>query len=63
LVKKPNYEADVLIILACDSGVYTYESLFPTKKIVPALNTIGIGARDGTGNLFLMVDFQDFKKN
>jgi hypothetical protein len=63
LVKKPNYEADVLIILACDSGVYTYESLFPTKKIVPALNTVGIGARDGTGNLFLMVDFQDFKKN
>ena len=62
LVQKPNYDADVLVVLACDSGVYTYESLFPTKRIVPALNTVGIGARDGTGNIFLMVDFQDFKK-
>jgi len=57
LVKKPKYEADVLVVLACDSGVYTLETLFPSKKIVPALNTIGIGARDGQGNIFLMVKF------
>jgi hypothetical protein len=62
LSKKPNYdETDVLIVLACDSGVYTIQTLFPTKKVVPALNTIGIGARDGLGNVFLMVDFQNIK--
>ena len=61
LVKRPKYESDVLVVLACDSGVYTFQSLFPAKKIVPALNTIGIGARDGTGNIFLMVDFRDLK--
>ena len=63
LAKKPKYEAEVLVVLACDSGVFTLQDLFPTKKIVPGLNTIGIGARDNTGNLFLMVDFQDLKKS
>ena len=62
LVKKPNYEGDVLVVLACDSGVYTLQTLFPAKKVIPGLDTIGIGARDGSGNLFLMVNFQDFKK-
>jgi len=57
LAKKPEYHADVLVVLACDSGVYTVQTLFPSKKIVPALNTIGIGARDGQGNIFLMVKF------
>lgn len=57
LVKKPEYEGDVLVILACVSGVFTYQELFPTKKIVPGLNTIGIGARDGQGNLFVMMKF------
>ena len=57
LVKKPQYDADILVVLACDSGVYTLQDLFPSKKIVPALNTIGIGARDGQGSLYLMVKF------
>ena len=56
-VKKPVYEGDVLIILACDAGVYTFQTLFPAKKIIPALNTIGLGARDRQGNIFLMMKF------
>ena len=35
LVKKPDYEGDVLVILACDAGVYTYQALFPFKQIFP----------------------------
>jgi hypothetical protein len=54
LARKPEYESDELVILACDSGVATYQMLFLEKKIIPGLNTIGIGARDGEGNLFLM---------
>jgi len=57
LVKKPEYNGDVLVILACDAGVFTFETLFPDKKIIPALNTIGLGARDGQGNIFLMMKF------
>ena len=57
LVKKPQYDADILVVLACDCGVYTLQTLFPAKKIVAALNTIGVGARDGKGNLFLMMKF------
>lgn len=54
LVKKPEYTSDELVILACDSGVATYQMLFTDKKIIPGLNTIGIGARDSEGNIFLM---------
>jgi hypothetical protein len=52
--KKPNYQADYLIALACDSGVCTLQSLFPGKVVVPALDTIGLGARDVQGNIFIM---------
>jgi hypothetical protein len=55
--KKPEYRADYLIALACDSGVCTLQSLFPNKIVVPALDTIGLGARDAQGNIFLMRRF------
>ncbi len=59
LVKKPEYDADDLVILGCDAGVFTYQMVFPSKKIIAALNTIGFGARDGQGNIFLMKRFHD----
>jgi hypothetical protein len=57
LVKKHDYTADILVVLACDSGVCTTQSLFPTKMIVPALETIGLGAQDRQGNIFIMKKF------
>ena len=45
-VKRRSYDGDYLLILACDSGVFTGQSLFPSKIIVPALNTEGLGAKD-----------------
>jgi hypothetical protein len=56
-VKKPEYHADYLIALACDSGVCTLQSLFPDKIVVPANDTIGLGARVVQGNIFLMKKF------
>jgi len=57
LVKRPKLDADILIVLACDCGINTIQDIYPSKKIVAALNTIGIGARDARGNLYLMVKF------
>jgi hypothetical protein len=56
-VKRHEYEGDFLVVLACDSGVFTVQSLFPNKIVVPALDTIGLGARDSEGNIFLMKKF------
>src|SRR3989304_5047909 len=42
-VKKPEYQADFLVVLACDSGVCTVQTLFPNKIVIPALDTIGLG--------------------
>ena len=57
LVKKPNFDADILVVLACDCGVNTVQDIYSNKKIVAANDTIGIGARDSQGNLYLMVKF------
>lgn len=54
IVKKHEYLADTIVTLACDSGVATLQSLFPSKIIVAGCETIGIGARDFQGNIFLM---------
>jgi hypothetical protein len=55
--KKPEYKGDLLVVLACDSGAYTLQSLFTYKMIIPALNTIGLGARDTQGDIFIMKRF------
>jgi len=54
LVKKPEFNANELLILACDAAVLTFQMLFPSKKVIPALNTVGFGARDSQGNIFIM---------
>jgi len=56
-VKRRSYDGDYLLILACDSGVFTVQSLFPNKVVVPACNTVGLGAKDSRGNIFLMKRF------
>jgi hypothetical protein len=57
LVKKHDYQADILLMLTCDSGVSTAQSLFPNKWVVPANDTIGLGAQDREGNIFIMKKF------
>lgn len=57
LVRKPNYDGDILIVLACDAGVYTLNKLLPEKNVIAALDTMGLGARDGKGTIYLMKRF------
>jgi ferredoxin len=54
IVKKPNYQADMLVSMACDAGLCTLQLLFPTKDVITANDTVGIGARDAQGNIFIM---------
>ncbi len=56
-VKRHEYVGDLLVVLACDSGVFTVQSLFPNKTVIAGLDTIGLGARDSEGNIFLMKKF------
>jgi hypothetical protein len=56
-LKRRSYDGDILVILACDSGVFTVQSHFPTKVVVPACTTVGLGAKDSQGNIFLMKKF------
>jgi len=56
-MRRPDYKAEYLVVLACDSGVFTLQSLFPAKVVVAALDTDGLGARDGQGNIYIMRKF------
>jgi len=53
-LKKDELKGQINIVLACDSGVYNIKKLFPKKKIIPALETIGIGAYNHKGNISLV---------
>lgn len=56
-LKKDELKGDVMLVLACDSGVYNLKKLFPRKKIIPCLETIGLGAYDHKGNIRLVKAF------
>lgn len=56
-VKRHENEAKSLLVLACDAGVFTVQSIFPNKSVIAASDTIGLGARDSFGRIFLMKKF------
>ena len=55
--QRSEFTGEYLVMLACDSGVLTFQTIFPQKVVIPALDTLGIGARDGQGNIFMMRKF------
>jgi hypothetical protein len=57
-LKKGELHGDTTLVLACDSAVYNLRKLFPKRKIVPALKTLGIGAYDHKGHIFLVKKFK-----
>jgi hypothetical protein len=56
-LKKSELKGNATIVLACDSGVYNLKKLFPKKKIIPALKTIGLGAYNHKGKIILVKKF------
>jgi hypothetical protein len=57
-LKKDELKGDITIALACDAGVYNLKKLFPNRKIVQALDTVGLGAYDEKGDLNLVKEFE-----
>ncbi|MCD6478040.1 MAG: hypothetical protein J7K87_03480 [Candidatus Aenigmarchaeota archaeon] len=55
-VVKPH--GNVILVLACDSGYHNIKILFKDKKVIPALDTIGLGAFDEKGDIFLIREFK-----
>ena len=45
-LKKEELYGDTTIVLACVSGIYNLKKLFPKKKIIPGLETVGLAAID-----------------
>jgi len=58
LLKKDELNGDTTIVLSCDAGVYNLKKLFPKRKIINALDTIGLGVFDHKGNLTLIKEFK-----
>ena len=53
MAKKGDYNGDIIVIMACDSGLVSFQSLYPNKRIVAANKTVGLGSRDRNGNIFI----------
>ena len=58
LIKKEEIKGDVIIALTCDAGVYALKKLLPNKKIITALDTIGLGAFDNKMDISLVRKFE-----
>jgi len=56
-VKKETFDGDVIIVFGCDAAIYNVKKLVGDKKVMSALDTIGIGTRDKEGNLSLVKEF------
>jgi len=48
MVKKQrkNLKGNVIVVWGCDSYVYNVRELFPKRKVLPAMTTIGLGVVD-----------------
>jgi len=56
-VKKETFDGEVIIVFACDAGIFNVQRLVKDKKVISALDTIGIGTRDKEGNIDLVKSF------
>jgi len=45
-LKKEELHGDTTIVLACESAVYNLKKIFPNKKIISGLITLGLAALD-----------------
>lgn len=51
-------KGNVVLMLACDAGVRNVERLFKRRKVVSALDTIGLGSFDEKGDIFMIREFK-----
>jgi len=58
LLKKDELNGTSTVVLSCDAGIHNLKKLFPKRKIIGALNTIGLGVYDHQGNLTLVRKFK-----
>ena len=58
VLKQKKIEANTMIILACDAGIYNVKRLFKNQKVIGAVDSIGLGAFDESGNIKLIRRFE-----
>ncbi|MBS3108166.1 hypothetical protein J4468_04605 [Candidatus Woesearchaeota archaeon] len=58
-LKKDELKGDTTIVLACVSGIYNLKKIFPKKKIIPGLKTIGLAAIDKNNKPRLIKRLED----
>jgi hypothetical protein len=48
---------NVAVVLGCDASIHALRTLYPEIKIIPALNTVGLGSWDEEGHVNLVRRF------
>ena len=57
-IKREELKGNVTIALCCSAGVYNLKKLFPKRKIIAGLETVGLAAWNERGNLRLVRKFK-----
>lgn len=50
-------QGDTAVVLGCDASVKAISTLFPEVKVIPALDTVGLGAWDENGKVTIVRKF------
>jgi len=50
-------EGNAAVVLGCDASVKAISTLFPEVKVIPALDTVGLGAWDENGKVTIIRKF------
>jgi len=53
-LKRSKVKGDTIIVLACSAGLYNVKQIYKNKKIIPALDTIGLGVWNEKGDIKLV---------
>ena len=51
-------KGNIILVLACDAGVYCIKKLCRGKTVIAVLDTVGLGVTGKEGNLFLIRKFK-----
>lgn len=57
-VKRIKVSGNVILVLACDAGAYALKKMFSKKKIILALDTVGLAAWNEKGNMTMVKKFE-----
>lgn len=63
VLEHKDLKGNVIVVLGCEAAVYNLKRLFPKRKVVQALTTLGLASFNGKGNVHLVKKRRQYQFN